>query len=87
MFYLYIVTFVYVYFFLLNLPGEVGSATKLTLVHNMLMGTMVAALAESIALADSVNVDLNVLQHIFDISPSLTSIIQSKTYGTFLKQI
>ena len=61
--------------------GEVGSATKLTLVHNMLMGTMVAALAESIALADSVNVDLNVLQHIFDISPSLTSIIQNKTYG------
>ena len=68
----------YSVFFLL--AGEVGSATKLTLVHNMLMGTICAALAESIALADSVNVDLNVLQHIFDISPSLSSLIKSKTY-------
>lgn len=52
---------------ILSLLGEMGYATKMKLVLNMLMGTMLAGLAETLALAEKVGLNtanvLNILSH------------------------
>uniref|UniRef100_A0A0B7AEJ4 Cytokine-like nuclear factor N-PAC n=1 Tax=Arion vulgaris TaxID=1028688 RepID=A0A0B7AEJ4_9EUPU len=40
------------------LGNEVGTATRLKLIHNMILGNVVASLAEGMALADKVGIDL-----------------------------
>ncbi|GFN81652.1 glyoxylate/succinic semialdehyde reductase 2, chloroplastic [Plakobranchus ocellatus] len=40
------------------LGNEVGTATRMKLIHNMILGNMVASLAEGMALADKVGIDL-----------------------------
>jgi len=58
--------------------GEVGNAARMKLVHQMLMGTVMAGLAESIALAESVGLDLNMVQHLFEISVLSCPLIKNK---------
>jgi len=49
------------------MSGEMGYATKMKLVLNMLMGTMLAGLAETMALAEKIGLNtvqvLNILSH------------------------
>ena len=49
------------------MSGEMGCATKMKLVLNMLMGTMLAGLAETMALAEKIGLNnaevLNILSH------------------------
>lgn len=50
-----------------GLSGEIGSASKMKIVLNMLMGTMLAGLAESMALAEKIGLNtvevLNIMSH------------------------
>lgn len=62
-------------------PGETTSGCKMKLVVNMLMGTFVAGLAESLALADKVGLDQDALLQILDLSVMSCPLVRSKGQG------
>jgi len=59
------------------MSGEMGQATKMKLVLNMLMGTMLAGLAETMALSEKIGLNtvqvLNILSHTVGSSALLRS--------------
>ncbi|KAI0210115.1 hypothetical protein LSAT2_005119 [Lamellibrachia satsuma] len=58
--------------------GEVGSATKMKLVISMLMGTVLAGLAESMALAEHIGLDQEEVLKILTLSPVSCPLIRTK---------
>ena len=65
------------------MSGEMGFATKMKLVLNMLMGTMLAGLAETMALAEKIGLNtaevLNILSHTMGSS----ALLRTKGTGKF----
>lgn len=65
----------------MSTPGEMGFATKMKLVLNMLMGTMLAGLAETMALAEKIGLNtaevLNILSH----TTGSSSLLRTKGTG------
>ncbi|KAK7486991.1 hypothetical protein BaRGS_00021807, partial [Batillaria attramentaria] len=61
------------------LGNEVGTATRMKLIHNMMLGTMVAGLAEGMALAEKVGLDQEDLAEIFSLGSLNCSTINFKS--------
>ena len=61
--------------------GEVGSATKMKLVISMLMGTVLAGLAESMALAEHIGLDQEEVLKILTLSPVSCPLVRTKGKG------
>nr|KAG5699644.1 hypothetical protein BaRGS_005092 [Batillaria attramentaria] len=66
------------------LGNEVGTATRMKLIHNMMLGTMVAGLAEGMALAEKVGLDQEDLAEIFSLGSLNCSTINFKSQGQVL---
>ncbi|XP_046363125.1 putative oxidoreductase GLYR1 isoform X4 [Haliotis rufescens] len=49
------------------LGNEVGTATRMKLIHNMLLGTVMAGLAEAMALAEKVGIDMEDLSEVLSL--------------------
>jgi len=58
--------------------GETGSAAKMKLVTNMLMGSVLAGLAESLALAEKVGLEQDEVLQILELSPVACPFIKTK---------
>jgi len=65
------------------LTGEVGSATKMKLVISMLMGTVLAGLAESMALAEHIGLDQEEVLKILTLSPVSCPLVRTKGNGKY----
>ncbi len=65
----------------LCVPGEIGSAAKMGLVVNLLGSTILAGLAESLALAEKVGLDQEEVLQILQLSAYNCSFIKSKGTG------
>lgn len=65
------------------LLGEMGYATKMKLVLNMLIGTMLAGLAETLALSEKIGLNtaevLNILSH----TTGSSALLRSKGTGKY----
>ena len=64
-----------------NVAGEVGTATKMKLVMTCMMGTVLAGLSESLALAEKVGLDQEDVMQIMQLSPIACSYIRTKGNG------
>ena len=61
--------------------GEIGCATKMKLMSNLLMGTVLAGLAEALALAEKIGLDHDEVMQILDMSPVSCSLLRNKGSG------
>ena len=67
--------------FSLYISGEIGCAAKMKLVLNLFMGTVIAGLAESLALAEKVGLDQEGVLQILDLSPVACPLVKTKGHG------
>lgn len=58
--------------------GEIGTAAKMKLVVNLMIGSMLAGLAETLALAEKVGLDQDEVLHILELSPASCPFIKTK---------
>ena len=65
------------------LSGEVGSATSMKLVINMLFGTTLAGLAETLALGEKVGLKQEQILEILSLLPISSRLIVAKGDGLF----
>ena len=63
------------------ITGEIGCATKMKLTTNLLMCSVLAGLAESLALAEKMGLDHDDVMQILDMSPISCSFIRQKGAG------
>lgn len=64
-----------------SILGEVGSATKMKLVLNILIGSTLAGLAESLALASKLGLDTNEVLQIINNSTASSQFLREKGSG------
>ncbi len=64
-----------------GVSGDIGNAARMKLVANMLVGTMAAALAESMALAEKIGLDQAELLRVLMMSDVASSLVESKGSG------
>ena len=62
-------------------PGEIGCATKMKSISNLLEGTVLAGLAEALALAEKIGLDHDEVMQILDMSPVSCSLLRNKGSG------
>lgn len=60
---------------------EVGTATRMKLIHNMLLGTMMASLAEGMALAEKVGLDQEDFAEVLSLGSLSCPTINHKAQG------
>ncbi|XP_046363123.1 putative oxidoreductase GLYR1 isoform X2 [Haliotis rufescens] len=69
------------------LGNEVGTATRMKLIHNMLLGTVMAGLAEAMALAEKVGIDMEDLSEVLSLGslscPTINHKSQAMVNGKF----
>jgi len=70
-------------YFLSCVAGEVGSATSMKLVLNTLYGSMLAGLAETLALGEKVGLQQQQILDILALLPIASPLIASKGEGMF----
>jgi len=58
--------------------GEIGCATKMKLTTNLLLGSVLAGLAEALALAEKIGLDHDEVMQILDMSPVSCSLIRQQ---------
>ncbi len=63
--------------------GETGNGVRMLLVVNMLMGTVLAGLAEAMSLAEKIGLDQDELLHVLDLSALSSPIIRVKGNGMY----
>lgn len=73
----------YLYLYKLACSGEVGSATSMKLVINMLFGTMLAGLAETLALGEKVGLQQEQILEILGLLPISSKLTLAKGDGLF----
>jgi 3-hydroxyisobutyrate dehydrogenase-like beta-hydroxyacid dehydrogenase len=67
------------------LADEVGTATRMKLIHNMILGTVMASLAEGMALAEKVGLDQEDLHEILCLGSLNCSTVNHKGQGTNIR--
>lgn len=64
-----------------QLTDEVGTATRMKLIHNMILGTVMASLAEGMALAEKVGLDQEDLSEVLSLGSLNCPTINHKSQG------
>lgn len=68
-------------FFIQPFTDEVGIATRLKLIHNMILGNIVASLAEAMALAEKVGIDLEDFAEVLSLGSMACHAVKHKSQG------
>lgn len=68
-------------------PGEAGSAAKMQLVTGLCTGTVLAGLAESLALAEKVGLDQDQVLQILSLSSVNCQLVKQKGIGQFFPRL
>ena len=63
---------------------EVGTATRMKLIHNMILGSVVASLGEGMALAEKVGIDQEDLAEVLSLGSLSCPTINHKSQGWYL---
>lgn len=67
-----------------HFSGDIGNAARMKLVVNMLIGTVAAGLAESMALAEKIGLDQAALLRVLMLSDVASSLVETKGTGESL---